>query len=353
MNTTLSKSNYYQYCGAIHIHTKLSDGTGDIESISNAAKKAGLDWIIITDHNSFDIEEGIYHGVYVIKGEEISPEKSNHYLALGISDEIAPSEDAQINVDNVRRLGGFGFAAHPDESRERRNKWKPIIWEDKNIVPDGIEIWNWFSNWGDNLNDRNIFKLIYSYFKKHEIITKPASVTLDWWDYLNKNSEKIVPAIGGVDAHALKFYRYILPVTVFSYKTCFKTITNVITTTEPLSKAFDIAKKQILTAIRQGNNVIVNRNVCNDIPQISITNSTSTKAIGETITLTEDTVINIQAHETVDVKIMLDGIEYSEHRIKRGRIPVLETGKYRLELAYQGKGFAYTNPIKVVKGQLK
>ena len=350
MNKMLSKSNYYQYSGAIHIHTKFSDGTGNIESISKAAKEAGLDWIIITDHNSFEIEEGIYHGVYVIKGEEISPKSSNHYLALGISNEIEPSEDPQTNVDNVRMQGGFGFAAHPDESGERQNKWKPIIWENKNVIPDGIEIWNWFSNWGDNLNDRNIFKLIYSYFNKNAIVTAPVSATLDWWDYLNKKSEKIVPAIGGVDAHAMKFYRYILPVTIFPYKTCFKTITNVITTTEPLSKAFDVAKWQILKAIKQGNNLIVNRKVCNDIPQISISNSKCTKAIGETITLTEDTFINIQLHEIADVKIMLDGVDYSEHKIKRCRIPVMETGRYRIELTYQGKGFAYTNPIQVVKG---
>ena len=72
--------NKYNSIGAIHIHSVYSDGTGNIDLISKAAKKAGLDWIIVTDHNSFDIEEGIYNGVYVIKGEEISPKNENHYL---------------------------------------------------------------------------------------------------------------------------------------------------------------------------------------------------------------------------------------------------------------------------------
>ena len=36
------EKQFFNYLGAIHIHTKLSDGTGDINSISKAAKKAGL-----------------------------------------------------------------------------------------------------------------------------------------------------------------------------------------------------------------------------------------------------------------------------------------------------------------------
>ena len=75
----------YQYKGAIHIHSLNSDGSGDIETITRAAQKAGLSWIIITDHNYFDLKEGIYNNVYVLKGEEISPKNKNHYLALGIN----------------------------------------------------------------------------------------------------------------------------------------------------------------------------------------------------------------------------------------------------------------------------
>ena len=55
----------YQYKGAIHIHSLNSDGSGDIETITRAAQKAGLSWIILTDHNYFDTEEGLYNDVYV------------------------------------------------------------------------------------------------------------------------------------------------------------------------------------------------------------------------------------------------------------------------------------------------
>ena len=119
----MKDENYknFKYRGAIHIHTLKSDGCGDIESITKAAKKAGLSWIIITDHNYYDNEEGIYNGVYVIKGEEISPKKENHYLALGINNQIELNDNPQTYIDEVRKQNGFGFAAHPDECVERKN----------------------------------------------------------------------------------------------------------------------------------------------------------------------------------------------------------------------------------------
>ena len=108
------KNKKYKYLGVIHIHTKFSDGTGSIETISKAAKKAGLQWIIITDHNSMEIEEGYYNGVCVIKGEEITPKNANHYLALDVKTTITPSENPADNIQQVINQGGFGYSAHPD-----------------------------------------------------------------------------------------------------------------------------------------------------------------------------------------------------------------------------------------------
>ena len=46
----------------LHMHTCFSDGTGTHEEIAEAALKAGLDAVIITDHNVFvKGPEGYYH----------------------------------------------------------------------------------------------------------------------------------------------------------------------------------------------------------------------------------------------------------------------------------------------------
>lgn len=321
----------FNYLGAIHIHTKLSDGTGDINSISKAAKKAGLNWIIITDHNNFDIEEGFYNGVCVIKGEEISPCTSNHYIALGIKNLINPSDNTQKFVDEVRAQGGFGFAAHPDEADNRKNKAHPIKWTDKSVIPDGIEIWNWFSDWADDYNESNIFKIAYSYFFRHKLIQGPHKETLKWWDELNKNSEHIIPAIAGVDAHALKISKYIIPIKIFPYKDCFKTLVNIIPLENKPPEDFEEQKNLILSSIKNGNNIMINRHVKKDIPLIYI----------------EDKSIIIKLSTKAQIKIIQNGNPIHSEINNNLKFPIQEKTKYRVEVYLKNQPWIFSNQISI------
>lgn len=344
LNTQLNK---YNSIGAIHIHSVYSDGTGDIESISKAAKNAGLDWIIVTDHNSFEIEEGIYNGVYVIKGEEISPKDENHYLALGINKYIQPNVNAKHNIEAVKLNGGFGFAAHADESDYRRNSHQPIKWTNKNITPDGVEIWNWFSEWADNLNDRNIFSLAYAYLFKHNLVKEANATTIKWWDKLNNTSDKIIPAIGGIDAHALKIKGYVIPVTIFPYQDMFKTIVNVISSNKPFAKDFETRKTQILEAIKTGRNLIINRVVSKEIPIFKISNKNQAVTSGESISLDNETLLNVQTKKKGSIKIFHNGKEIKSVISNSINMLLNEVGKYRVEIKFGKRGFAYSNPILV------
>ena len=347
-----SQLNKYSSVGAIHIHSVYSDGTGNVDSISKAAKKAGLDWIIITDHNSFEIEEGIYNGVYVIKGEEISPKDENHYLALGINKYIQPNENAKHNVEAVKLNGGFGFAAHPNEGVNsqgcpRLNKHQPIKWTNKNIIPDGVEIWNWFSEWADNLNDRNIFTLACAFLCKNKLVKSANSNVLFWWDNLNNVSEKIVPAIGGIDAHALKIKDYIIPVTIFPYESMFKTIVNIVTSDEEFKTDFFARKEQILEALKSGRNLIINRAVSKEIPDINVSNKNQAVTSGESISLDNETFLNIQTKKKSSIKIFHNGKEIKSVISNGIKMLLNEVGKYRVEIKFGERGFAYSNPILV------
>ena len=347
-----SQLNKYSSVGAIHIHSVYSDGTGNVDSISKAAKKAGLDWIIITDHNSFEIEEGIYNGVYVIKGEEISPKDENHYLALGIDKYIQPNTDAKHNVEAVKLNGGFGFAAHPNEGVNsqgcpRLNKHQPIKWTNKNIIPDGVEIWNWFSEWADNLNDRNIFTLAYAFLCKNKLVKSANSNVLFWWDNLNNVSAKIVPAICGIDAHALKIKDYIIPVTIFPYESMFKTIVNIVTSDEEFKTDFFARKEQILEALKSGRNLIINRAVSKEIPDINVSNKNQAVTSGESISLDNETFLNVQTKKKSSIKIFHNGKEIKSVISNGIKMLLNEVGKYRVEIKFGERGFAYSNPILV------
>lgn len=334
------------YKGAIHIHSIFSDGSGDIQTITKAAKKAGLSWIIMTDHNNMDIEEGIINGICVIKGEEISPKEENHYLALGIN-KVIISDNAEEYVQTVKEQGGFGFIAHPDEREERSNKNNSIKWNADDSSADGVEIWNWFSQWADNYDDSNIFKIIWSYFFAHKKIKTPYPETLARWDRLNNDTPKIVPAIAGVDAHALKISKYVVPVTVFPYKKMFKTLTNVIYMNEPLKGDFESQKNLILTSLRNGNNIILNRCVFDRIPNIEISNKKLQAISGESIELDDSTYLNIKLKKKAQIKILLDGTEICTIKAQECSYKILKTGKYRVEILIGEYGWAYANPIEV------
>ncbi len=337
----------YSYIGAIHIHSKYSDGTGDINLISKAAKKAGLDWIIITDHNCLDTVEGFYNGVCVIKGEEIGYD-NYHYLAFGTK-EVIKETDPLKYVQEVRNQGGFGFAAHPDESEKRNNNYRPIKWIDKSITPDGIEIWNWFSAWADNLNDKNLFALIYAYLFKYKLITKPKNETLEWWDKLNNKTENIIPAIAGIDVHALKIKKYIIPVTIFPYKEMFKTFSNIINLKSPLSDDFLTAKQQVLNAVKSGNNLMVNRKICKVLPKIYIKNLTKSISFEKSLILDEQTYLSVNINRIAKIKIIKNGKVIIEKQAKFLDFHIIEQGKYRVEIIIGNKGYVYSNPIYIYK----
>lgn len=41
-----------EYTGAIHMHSTFSDGTGEVPDIARFADEVGLDFILLTDHNT-------------------------------------------------------------------------------------------------------------------------------------------------------------------------------------------------------------------------------------------------------------------------------------------------------------
>jgi hypothetical protein len=105
--------------GVVHVHTGWSqDARGSLDHVARAARRAGLDFMIVTDHNtsaSLGID-GYHHGVLVLGGTEKSTD-AGHALALGL--ECMPfllDGDPLTVVSDVGALGGFVVVAHPTSS---------------------------------------------------------------------------------------------------------------------------------------------------------------------------------------------------------------------------------------------
>jgi predicted metal-dependent phosphoesterase TrpH len=70
----------------VHVHTTYSDGTATVTELVTAAAAAGVDALLVTDHDTLgavrDGWQGRREGVCVLIGTEVSP-KGGHYIVYG------------------------------------------------------------------------------------------------------------------------------------------------------------------------------------------------------------------------------------------------------------------------------
>jgi len=112
---------YYDYAGAVHVHSNHSDGAGTVEEIAQAASAAGLDFVLVTDHNAMTAqqlgEDRWYGGgkVLILVGTEFGTD-IGYLLVFDAPDDFAPFHgSAEEGMNKIADCGGYGFAARPDE----------------------------------------------------------------------------------------------------------------------------------------------------------------------------------------------------------------------------------------------
>src|SRR5215210_1947668 len=137
----------HDLAGVLHVHSTYSDGTGTVPEIAAAARANGLDFLLLTDHDTLAARE---------RGEEVSPRRENHYLAFGLE---RPVEHAGLSpqeiVDRVNGAGGFGFLSHPfSKGSERfRRGGQGMPWRDLDCNGyTGLELWSFVTDSAERVN---------------------------------------------------------------------------------------------------------------------------------------------------------------------------------------------------------
>jgi hypothetical protein len=186
--------------GAFHVHSSRSDGTGTVDEIAAAAARAGLRFVIITDHISgtgAPDAPAYRSGVLCIDGVEIST-TGGHYVAIGLGAAPYPlGGEPRDVVADVARFGGFGVAAHPGSAKPE------LAWNDWQASIDGLEWLNADSEWRDEGWPRLLHALTTYPWRPSEtlvsLLDRPDPV-LQQWDQLT--ARRRVTGWAGSDAHA-------------------------------------------------------------------------------------------------------------------------------------------------------
>jgi hypothetical protein len=236
--------------GVVHVHTTLSDGGGTPQEVIRAARKSGLAFLGITDHNTLDAKplEGYRDGVLVLVGAELST-PVGHVLGLGL-DRDPPfrfNGDGLGALEDVRDLGGFPFAAHPFSARS------DLRWSGWDLPgPWGIELLN-----GDSdarsagprlLLSVGLYRLNAGYALLQGL--KPPGEVLRRWDEMLARRD--VVGLAAADAHSRLHLTRKWSVRFPSYEALFSQSRDHLLLERPLSGDAAADRAAVLDALRRG-----------------------------------------------------------------------------------------------------
>jgi DNA polymerase III alpha subunit (gram-positive type) len=346
----------FEFVGALHMHSNYSDGTGDVRTIAEIASEVGLDFIILTDHNTLRAKdegfEGMYGNTMLLVGVEINDKENlNHYLAFNVKEAFSTRQLADEYVKQVKNSGGIGFLAHPHEKRNSMPEHPPFpwtAWESEDFT--GIEIWNHMSEWMETLTEENKYNHFVHPLKT---IKNPPHETLEKWDELNQ--KRLVVGIGGIDAHAHKVnFLGFFEVEVFPYKVLFKSIRTHILTEKRLTKqnttnSNEKNKQTIYKALEKGRCFVANSYYGN-AKGFRFVAEVEGKIfnMGETISLSEKILLKIESpDENSEIKLIRNGKLIFEEVGKEAKFLVNLSGVYRVEVYKENSAWIFSNPIRI------
>ncbi|MGH7145571.1 MAG: CehA/McbA family metallohydrolase [Planctomycetota bacterium] len=100
--------------GNLHTHTNRSDGSEEPQSVVDAYRKLGYDFLMLSDHDKITPPQGLKAGrMLLISGNEISA-RGPHMLHIDAKTWVEPSADRQTAIDAALHDGGLVVLNHPN-----------------------------------------------------------------------------------------------------------------------------------------------------------------------------------------------------------------------------------------------
>jgi len=339
----------YYYSGAVHIHTTESDGTKSLEEVIALGQQVGLDFMMFADHMTLSNRdrggEGFYGKTFVVIGYEHNDAHDIHHYLLYGAPRVYPAEMTPREYVAAGALdGALGILAHPDEIRDRLDRFPPYPWKDWSVEGyDGIELWNQMSEWMEQLTRYN---LLFMAFSPRKSMIGPTERILKKWDELNMKRK--VVGIASPDAHAFAFKIGPLTVEIFPYKVHFKSLRCHIILPEPMSDDFEIAKKQLYDAIRDCRLFFSNmRWGAAEAFEFYAENASEQVVCGGCLPSVDDARLLVKTPSRATLKLIHNGQMILQTLTDRLEYRITQPGIYRIEVWKGKRGWIFSNHIRI------
>jgi len=346
----------YDYAGVIHLHSSLSfDGHAPMEEIIAAARKNGVDFLMLTDHDHLKARnegwEGWQGKTLVIVGEEIAA-RFNHYLAFKINEPIVCLDDPegknpQKYIDAVNDQGGFGFIAHPDHEGTAMFHVKHYCWNDWKVSGyAGMGIWDFMTDWQKSL--RGYFSGLLSFLFPAYFLKGPRRITLARWDALNQIQKTV--GIGELDNHATIKKLLGISFVAFPFDRAFQFIRTHVLTDNPFSGNSQQDIKTVYQSLLHGRCYFALEYFRKAQGfQFWITQGQKEFSMGDCVKLTDHTQLCVSCPEKAHLLVIRNGSVWLKNTTRLLSAPVEKTGVYRLEVYLKSAGkvrpWIFSNPI--------
>ncbi len=341
-----------EYVGAVHMHTAHSDGAGGASEIVEACATLGLDFAVVSDHDSLALrehgEEGWHGKVLLAVGNEISTSKNfTHLLGLNVT-EAAPRFEHSVHqcLDYVRGQGGHALLAHAQgrglggRGRSRRNwPWWP------HPLLRGAEIWNYLQDWGRTF--RLLDPASYRLDRVAGRIAGPPRWVLEYWDA--EAERRPFSGIAGNDNHAKRLWP--LRKKYWPHRDMLGRLINRVHLPAPLSKDGSEAARQLMTALAKGQCIFARDELASSKGfDFRAEVGSTTLRSGASAPFDLGARLTVESPIDAELRVLRLGQVVASATGRRLDCTPEEPGAYRAEARLDGKAWAFSNHIRLVAG---
>jgi hypothetical protein len=340
----------------VHVHSTYSDGTATVAELVGAAAAAGVDALLLTDHDSLQARrdgwQGWHDGVFVLVGTEVSP-KQGHYLAFGVDREIPHAGRSALQIaEAVRHAGGVGFAAHPFSTGGHmlfpalaRQIVRPHGWPalDDPRGCDGVELWSLTTDAAEAW--RTPAEAVrWMRDPEAAVAAGPPAHHLRRWDALS--AHRRVPAIGGLDGHAPGIRIRGRIRSPLSHRRTFDLLRTHLLCERPLSGEPEGDAHALLAALAAGAAWLT----CPCVAPATGARMWAERPDGPVVPMGAETsagpsVLRVRLPRQADIRIVHDGAPVHETHGAVLDLDIGTPGGYRVEVRINGRVWLLSNPV--------